>query len=398
MGERPREAFGVSRTEGSDGVEFDRRFRALGWACGPMPPQERRPTEIFIRASLSALRWAESPREAFGASRTVCKSTSISIATPALGWAFGPMPRREPASSCSANEKLRRAPPAGDSAAPRLTAIRHSRIYCFHEDLNRSSGRSRVMLMPRNPPPTRRPPGFTLVELLVVIAIIALLASLLLPALASAKSLARSAKCKSNLRQMGIALRLYVDDYGAYPPYNERGVDFRWRWTKLIVPYLSLNRHECSGRSDVVYMCPDYKGEKYLCVLRYGAYSGSYAMNFGGTDNRRGLSGRPIDPQANVAQSGLPETAVRTPSQMITILDSHLFPGAQGDLSGLEWTSHKLGRINMAKAVSKKAMERRHRGFFNVLFADGHIESLSAKRLFENSREARRLWNRDNAP
>lgn len=69
----------------------------------------------------------------------------------------------------------------------------------------------------------RRPAGFSLLELLVVIAILALLIAILLPALNQAKHQARRAACASNLRQVGVAIHMYAEDFGNTIPFGPKG-------------------------------------------------------------------------------------------------------------------------------------------------------------------------------
>jgi prepilin-type N-terminal cleavage/methylation domain-containing protein/prepilin-type processing-associated H-X9-DG protein len=127
--------------------------------------------------------------------------------------------------------------------------------------------------------PKRPAAAFTLVELLVVIAIIAILASLLLPALGQAKQQGKRAGCLSNLRQIELATGLYADDCGTYPP---TWIDDQTRWMDLIKPYIGKPVME---QNSSVYLCPANAQRVPLpydptIFLSYGMN----VFNFGGAD------------------------------------------------------------------------------------------------------------------
>ena len=122
--------------------------------------------------------------------------------------------------------------------------------------------------------------GFTLIELLVVIAIIALLVSILLPSLKTARELARTAVCASAMRQIAVANTLYADNYNGASATVRRVVaedtgefegcsglsnfvDTRGGWAFQLDPYLEIDRNNATG-----FCCPTYNASKN--------YTGSY--------------------------------------------------------------------------------------------------------------------------
>ena len=258
--------------------------------------------------------------------------------------------------------------------------------------------------------------GFTLIELLVVIFIIALLAALLLPALAKGKAAAKSTACKSNLRQMGMALVMYVHDHGKYPgPVTEGdGTTFEaimWdeSWSAPLNAYLPgqascnpLEGDDRAYRRPSVFTCPAVPQQWVYGLIGTTnggmAFVSGYGYNIKGTGwilgNVRdlGLGARRLrrPPQSDGPGPIIwtTESQVRAPSDMMAIADS--YEGDKGS-STILFPEDPLmpERANFGTVHSRGA---------NVVFCDGHVEYGKKKDWIIPTEPARKRWNNDNRP
>ena len=154
--------------------------------------------------------------------------------------------------------------------------------------------------------------AFTLIELLVVIAIIAILAAMLLPALSHAKEAGRSAACKSNLRQIGIAMNLYLSEFQKYPLWVT--ISTGYYWDAVVLPFAANNRN--------VFRCPsNLKAPPWTNNPTEQQQNPSYDYNMAGSA-RFALTGTTPNLGLDGGAKCLPENQVKVPSDMIEVIDA----------------------------------------------------------------------------
>ncbi len=212
--------------------------------------------------------------------------------------------------------------------------------------------------------------GFTLIELLVVIAIIGLLAAMLFPALGKASAKAKQVKCASNMRQIGIAISMYVDDFeGKLPQTAHETLSTNKIWIRKLLPYV--------GNSDAIRLCPADPTR----TARRDSGGTSYILNEFVSVPIVDSFGQTLKPIPKLDQ-------LRQPSETFLLFEvaddygpsifsdhthsrSWLRSGWEGVVADIQPDRHRGGAPNLDRT----------QGRANYLFVDGHVESIDAASL-----------------
>jgi prepilin-type N-terminal cleavage/methylation domain-containing protein/prepilin-type processing-associated H-X9-DG protein len=252
--------------------------------------------------------------------------------------------------------------------------------------------------------------GFTLIELLVVLAVIGLIAALLLPALSRGKAAAKSAACKSNLRQLGIALEMYVSDYEKYPgngalysgPYLVAMWGTGMNWLK---PYLGErqgpnDRFYSFGTQLNVFHCPARPPDHLAGFFNQPGvdlYPLGYGYNELGTGWRSPSLHLGLGFVVQLPEFGWQNVAGPPPGRRSYVTPAYIAAPSRtmsmGDGGGAGWLTPNFPGDGGSTLQGPHAQKRA-----NVLFCDSHVENAKDQTWNEPTESARARWNNDNLP
>lgn len=225
----------------------------------------------------------------------------------------------------------------------------------------------------------RHSSGFTLIELLVVIAIIAILAAILFPVFAQARSKARDIATISNLKQIGLAAVQYQQDYdGASVPFQQWVNPTYWGWGILLQPYLKSTSVCFDAQRSVPYVQIDSAGQwgwsTTLAINRWG-----YGSNAnGGQAGQTVFPDQLYSPSTRVAFVATGDPNPATPAG--GLYDMHWVDGARSSCPNVsndkDGTGGGSGGAWGYNHFYQGAMDYHH-GFAPVLFADAHAKAIN---------------------
>jgi prepilin-type N-terminal cleavage/methylation domain-containing protein/prepilin-type processing-associated H-X9-DG protein len=231
--------------------------------------------------------------------------------------------------------------------------------------------------------------GFTLIELLVVIAIISLLAAILFPVFARARENGRRASCQSNLKQIGIGMLQYAQDYDETLPaiYYAGGTANQKNWYQVIQPYL---------KSTQVLVCPSVKKDSTSDPLDGGVSYGLNVMAYGTeTPARTSPCGLWLDTQSDPQfHYDVKLSQVTNAAETVWVADKgNLATTTAGNgtfISNFHTTSLTFANssVNNGARVAygedaAGAFVERHLDTCNILFCDGHVKALKFDNIFK---------------
>jgi len=199
--------------------------------------------------------------------------------------------------------------------------------------------------------------GFTLLELLVVMSVIMILAALMMPALANAKTRAKSTSCLSNLRQIGLGMLLYADDHGGWLPTTTHGTTTNFCWLHTLMPYIASVEN--------ILACP----ADPRAAERVAAHASSYVLNeYTSVDK--------VDPFGRTLES------FRRLDRLMRPIETHTVFIVADSVAPSIYNDHTHSRNwKTWSAVTKDINPYRHGASGNYLFADGHVSAIAAAKL-----------------